>query len=156
MQNQRVHREIQRLNDLFERVTAAASGDDNLQSHWARYLTVLVSGLLETGLSEVYSEFVKGTSPEPVAKYAVFHLARIQNPNCERMLLTAGGFKEQWRQDLEEYLNDEGRREAVDSIINVRHNVAHGGQMGITIARVREYYEKAVSVLEFLERQCGK
>ena len=155
MNNQRLSREVQRLNSLFERVSSAASGDDNLQSHWARYLTVLVSGYLETAISEIYTEFAKRSASKPVSNFTGIHLARIQNPNSERFIVTAGSFKDDWRVNLVEFLNEGGRKEAIDSIINIRHIVAHGKDVGITIYRIKEYYRKSIEVLEFIEQQCG-
>ena len=35
----------------------------------------------------------------------------------------------------------------------IRHQIAHGKDVGATIARITEYFEKAVEVLEFIETQ---
>ena len=47
MKNIEVIRYQQRLDDLFKKIVAFAE-DIELQSHWARYLCILVSGFLET------------------------------------------------------------------------------------------------------------
>ena len=57
---------------------------------------------------------------------------------------------------MEEFLNSDGeiRKNAIDSIMNVRNQIAHGGTTGITVHRVREYLERSVEVIEFIEDQC--
>ncbi|MGA9453625.1 MAG: HEPN domain-containing protein [Verrucomicrobiia bacterium] len=55
--------------------------------------------------------------------------------------------------DLELFLESNGRKDAIDSVMNNRHQIAHGKNSGITIARVRGYLDKAEEVLNFIERQ---
>ncbi len=43
---------------------------------------------------------------------------------------------------------------AINSIMRARNKIAHGDSVQITPARVREYLNRSVKVLEFIERQC--
>ena len=38
--------------------------------------------------------------------------------------------------------------------MNNRHQIVHGKQSGITIARVKQYIEKSIEVVIFIENQC--
>ncbi len=51
-------------------------------------------------------------------------------------------------------MQQNGPKEAIDSIMANRHRIAHGRDSGITVARVREYLDKSVEVVEFIEAQC--
>ena len=57
---------------------------------------------------------------------------------------------------MEEYLDEDApyRRDAIDSIMNNRNQISHGGSVRITVHRVRDYLERCVEVLEFTEDQC--
>ena len=81
----------------------------------------------------------------------------INTPKASRFLEVTKAFSEEWGQRLESYLNSgQGeRRDAVDSIINNRHLIAHGKNTSISVVRVREYLEKAIEVIEFIETQCN-
>ena len=155
MKNQEVARQVQRLRSLVKKVQEASDDDFDLQAHWARYLCILASGLVENGLKEIYSEFIKNKAAKPVADYAISYLSKLQNPKAEKVMELVGSFRQEWRAELETYLADDGRKDAIDSIINNRNQIAHGKDVGVTVVRVSRYFEKIVTVLEFIETQCG-
>ncbi len=154
MDSHELTRQLQKLQMLIQRTNRASSQDFELHSHWGRYLCVLVAGFLENTIAEIYIDYAKSAASEPVASYAASRLTRIQNPNAQRFLDTARSFKRTWVDDLEQFLNDAGRKEAIDSIMANRHQIAHGRDSGITIARVDNYLKKCVEVIEFIESQC--
>lgn len=127
-----------------------------MRSHWAKYLCVLSAGFLENAIEEVYGDFVRNASSKPVADYTTSILSKIQNPNSTKFIETARSFKQEWATALESYVNDNGRREAINSIMKNRHEIAHGKYSGITIVQIKQYLDKAVEVIEFIEGQCGK
>lgn len=153
--NQEVARQVQRLRSLVSKVQEASDNDFDLQAHWARYLCILASGLVENGLKEIYSEFIKNKAAKPVADYAISYLSKLQNPKAEKVMELVGSFKQEWRAELETYLADDGRKDAIDSIMNNRNQIAHGKDVGVTVVRVSSYLEKVVAVLEFIETRCG-
>ena len=154
MRNPNLSSQLQRLKGLFDKTGAACGSDFEMRSHWAKYLCVLCAGFLENAISEIYGEFAGRAASKPVANYAVSILSKIQNPNMHRFIETAHRFKSGWAADLEEFASINGRREAINSIIANRHEIAHGRNSGITLAQVRGYLDKAVEVLEFIENQC--
>jgi hypothetical protein len=144
----------QKLSWLIAQASALAAEQLELQAHWARYICVLASGFLENALKEVYSEYARSCSSAGVADFVESKLATIQNPKAGRFLETAGAFSKAWAVDLETFLETDGRKEAIDSIMANRHLIAHGKDSGITLVRVKDYLAKSVRVIEFIERQC--
>ena len=143
----------QRLDNLFARI-GALGGDIELQSHWARYLCVLVSGYLETSVRRIYSEYARTRAAENVADYVYAQLSSFQNPKMEKILELTGSFSREWADDLKVATEGE-QKDAVDSIVANRHRIAHGESVGITYATMRRYYENAVRVVELIEQQCA-
>ena len=154
MNNREVARQKQRLDSLFQSTQGASSNDLTLQSHWARYLCILVAGFLENALKEIYSEYIKSKASKPIVDYAVHHLMSLQNPKAQRFLDLAGSFQREWRKELEEFISEKGRKDAIDSIMKNRHEIAHGKDTGITIARIKTYFDLSIEVVEFIESQC--
>ena len=154
MRNRELSRQIKYLTSLLKR-TGKATDDVELLGHWGRYLCVLAAGFLENSIYEVYGEFVRRASSPAVAQFAESRLERINNPNARRFVETAGSFKREWAEGLESFLNedDERRRNAINSIMDNRNKIAHGGRVQISVARVREYLSGCVEVVEFIERQ---
>lgn len=154
MQNWTLNRQLQRLHALIQKTRNISADDIELQSHWGRYLCILVAGFLENALMQVYTEYVQKAAPAPIASFAAAALSRMQNPNAQRFVETAQSFQECWGNELEAFMQQNGRKEAIDSIMANRHRIAHGRDSGITVARVREYLDKSVEVVEFIEAQC--
>jgi hypothetical protein len=152
--NREIGRQKQRLDDIFQKTHAATNQDAEIQAHWAKYLTVLTAGLLENAISEVYKDYVGASSNPRVAKYASSVLDRIQNPKCDRFVEVARAFDSSWAEALITYTSSNGTKEAIDSIMNERNHIAHGKDSSISLARIREYYDASLKVIEFIENQC--
>ena len=91
-----------------------------------------------------------------MSRFTLKHLERIQNPKSKRFVDVAYQFKKAWGQDLEQYFaNNPAHKQAIDSLMTNRHLVAHGKQTSISVHRVREYLQKSVEVIEYIESQCG-
>lgn len=145
----------QRLDWLIGE-TAKFQGDQlELQAHWARYLCVLAAGFLENALSEVYSRYAKSCANPQVSNYVEAVLGRIQNPKSGKFLETARSFDRTWEDGLSNFIDSDGRKDAIDAIMANRHLIAHGKDSGISLARVKEYLKKSIEVVEFIEDQCG-
>ena len=152
MKNQEITRQLQKLRALMD--SAMAQTDDlSLQGAWARFFCVLAAGLLENAITEIYTEYVVRVAAPEAANYAVSRLARIQNPNTEKFVETAHAFSHNWGVELEAFVDVDGRKEAIDSIMAIRHQIVHGQNAGISYVRVVEYLGKAEQVLEFIESQ---
>ena len=157
MRNTDLTLRLLQIRQLIDR-TGVATQDVELQGHWGRYLCVVVAGFLETGLQTLYTEFAENSASEHVAHYVRGRLERVTNPNARRFVEVARSFNRRWGEQLEEYLDletDRGsRKNALDSIMNNRNQIAHGGAVRISVSLVRDYLDLVVQVLEFIEDQC--
>lgn len=153
MRNRDLDRQRQTIEALFRRTRDACGDDVEMMAHWARYLCVLCAGFLENALTAVYSDYCRGAASPQVASFAIRALEQISNPKTQRFLEVAGRFRAEWKGELEVFVAEHGRRDAIDSIMNNRHLIAHGQRSDITIARVSDYWAKSVRVVEFLEQQ---
>ena len=82
MRNIEVVRYQNRLDWLFAQV-GLMSDNAELQSHWARYLCILLSGFLEVAVRSLYSGYAKAKAAPYVVNYVERSLERLQNPNME-------------------------------------------------------------------------
>lgn len=152
MKNIEVVRYQQRLDALFEKVEDIS--DIELQSHWARYLCILISGYLEISVRAIYSEYTSKRADENVANYVSNRLGSFQSHKMGNILELTRAFSRQWAEELE--IATEGElKESVDIIVANRHNIAHGRDVGISYVAIREYYQNAVKVIELIEDQCS-
>jgi hypothetical protein len=145
----------QRLEWLMKQASAFRSDQIELQAHWARYLCVLAAGFLENALAEIYSTYAKSCASPSVSNFVESVLARIQNPKANRFIDIARAFDPSWVDNLTTFLQNEGRKDAIDAVMSNRHLIAHGKDSGISLARVKDYVKKSIEVVEFIEVQCG-
>ncbi|MFH1011806.1 MAG: MAE_28990/MAE_18760 family HEPN-like nuclease [bacterium] len=152
MRNIEVFRYQLRLDNLFKQIDALAP-DPEMQSHWARYLCILTAGYLEVSVREILSDYTSKVANRNVGNLVRRYLEGFHNPNMERILQVVGRFDKDWGDSLKS--DTEGQlKEAVDSIMANRHNIAHGKQSGISFVQIKEYYEQAKKVAELIENMC--
>ncbi|MDZ7705482.1 MAG: HEPN domain-containing protein [Trueperaceae bacterium] len=156
MKNREVVKHYDRLNSLFDKIKQLEGLDveTEMRSHWARYLCVLTSGFLEVSVRAIYSEYLRVRVDSSVFGFLEKGL-KIQNPKMNKILDLAGAFNKDWEIELRAFTEGE-LKDAVDSIVDVRNSISHGQDSGITYVRIKQYYESAVKVIEFIEEQCTR
>ena len=88
------------------------------------------------------------SAPE-VASFVERELEYWTNPNTEKICLLLGSFSREWRIQAEIYLVDE-RKESVNSLVALRHKIAHGESVGTSLLQVKMYYQTILKVVEFV------
>ena len=71
----------------------------------------------------------------------------------ERLLQSVGSFDPNWRRALEDFAAG-SVSESVDSIVNLRHQVAHGRSGSLSVARITQYFDTARRLPRKLEELC--
>jgi len=141
-----------RLDATFARARAV-SDDIEIQSDLARYLCVLVSGFLEQAVVELVLEHTRKRAAPSVQLYVESQLRRFGNAKAQRLVEFLGNFDSDWRVNLETFLVDQ-RKDAVDSIIDLRNTIAHGRSAGVTLMRVANYYREIQVVIDRIADLC--
>jgi hypothetical protein len=149
--NTPVHALHARLAATFARATQLPLDDLELKSDFSKYLCVLVSGFLETAVSTCVIEFCRKKSHSAVAKYTTQQLSQLQNLKAEKLLQLVGSFSQDWRIRLENFMKD-GRKDAVDSVVDLRNKIAHGDNVTVTSTRVADYFKAVTEVVEEVEQ----
>ena len=146
-----VSRLKKRLDTIFERCRKIA--DLETQADFAQYLCVLVSGYLEKAVSELVLEHARRSGGPTVQRYVEMTTRRFTNANAEKLKNLLGNFDADWRLKLDAILVDEFK-DAVDSVVSLRHLIAHGGSAGLTYHRIHDYYLRVQKVIEEIGNIC--
>lgn len=151
-----IERQRARLRSVIARGGhAAALRDIEVQAHWAKYCCVLVAGFLEVSVRVLFGTYAAKNAHHRVDRYVGSQLKWIQNPKAQVLLDLAGSFDLIWQSNLANFIEKNGRKDAIDSIMNNRHLIAHGRDSSITIAQVDRHFRKIVEVVEEIEREIG-
>ena len=138
-----VLRRKKRLESAFELISNSGLTPE-LMSHFARYLSVLVSGHVEQSVKELVTEYVRVRAEAKVQRYVGNQLNKLQNINQDKLRQLVESFNPEWWQKITADRVDE--LAALDSVTAVRNSVSHGGDSGITLLIVRQYFD-LVSIL---------
>ena len=141
-----------RLDATFERAKNVGQ-DTELQSDFARYLCILVSGYIETAIVEIILEHARERNAPTLQRFVERRTKRFANAKTSRIQELLGDFDADWRKELEGFLGDE-QKDAIDSIVNQRNIIAHGGSVEITYRRIEKYYQRAQDVIDQVAELC--
>ena len=156
MSDKEILRYQRELDDLFDKVSSLNS-DPEMQSHWAKYLCIRVSGFLEVAVSTIYKKYAKEKAHPFVVNYVERQLSSFQNPKMEKILNITRSFNPKWAEEIELKLSKNTEiKDSIDSIVEVRNKIAHGENIGITYLKMKGYYKNALKLVNLLEEQCDE
>lgn len=147
-----IHSHRQRIETVFARASKLDS-DPELLADQAKYLCVLVSGYIEKALSEIVIEHARRNSSPSVQRFVENNTKNFTNANSEKVLQLLGSFNPDWRHELESILVDENK-DSFDSVISLRHQIAHGSSVGLTYVRIKKYFDAIIYVIEYIQNLC--
>lgn len=142
--------EERRLNEAFERARDFdALGP--LSVDLSRYLVVLVAGWMEQSAFELARARCRRDASGPVQSFSLAHLDRTRNARHEELLDLVGRFDKGWRDQLDSFITSD-KKEAINSIIGLRNQVAHGNPWthNASVARVSNYFESCRTVIHHI------
>ena len=141
-----------RLNHLFQ-LTESLPDDLMIRSHWARYLCVMSAGYLETSVRAIYGEYARTRSTPCIASYVDSKLKSFRSAKMNNIVQLAGTFNPNWADDLTRETEGE-LADSVNSIVNNRHQIAHGKDTGVSLANLSRWHKNATKVIKLLEEIC--
>ncbi len=142
------HQRVTKIRALLAK--AAKVEDLELQGELARYAAVRTSGLIETTVRETFENYVQKRAAPEVQRFVSNRLRRFRNPTLKDILELAAEFSDSWRQALEALPPE--ITAAVDSTVNTRNNIAHGGDAGISLGKMHQYFDLVCDFLQELRQ----
>jgi hypothetical protein len=139
----------QALDATFKRAGDIDVGALETRSDFAKYLCVLVSGFVERSTQELAHECCRNQASPSVAGYAGAQLKFFRNPNRDQLLQLVRTFDVAWSNDLDQNYAD--GLDAVNSVVNNRHVIAHGGTMSLSLHDIGGYYDHVKRLVRRLE-----
>ena len=125
--------------------------NDELKSDMARYACILVSGYLEASCRDIFGNFAKNQSSPAVHRFVARQLDQYYNLKADRFIQLANSFDPERGRKIEQDGEFGKLKDAVDSIVANRNNVAHGRDTGISLAVIKDYYERAGRFIRLIE-----
>lgn len=147
-----IHKQKQRLDGLFAQARKLPEAE--IQSHWSRYLCILVSGFLENSVEDCLTGYCTKRSDQAVANFVSAKLSSFQNPSMSKILDLFGSFNPQWKTAIEDATQGQ-LSDSVNSIVGNRNRIAHGESVSLSMGSLQNYYNDAAKVVEILQQVVG-
>lgn len=134
--------------DLLFNYFSATKLEEELQSHVAKYLTVLISGMYEDIIKHIVKEYIqKEVNALQIENFMNNTIDKsFRNPDHQNLKGFFNRFDKDWMKKLDEKL--EGKDiDALDSIVNQKNLIAHGRNSNITLEDIKKYYESSKNII---------
>lgn len=135
------------LDATFARAKKIDPSEIELRADFARHLCVLVSGFLDQTIKNYTAEYVRKRSNPVVTNYVVRSIKNLTNLKTEKLRQHLLVFDSTWQASVDKLLAEE-RKDAIDSLVDLRHGIAHGQPDDVTLVRVESYYKEIVKVVD--------
>ena len=140
-----LHSITSRLDDVFE--SSRNITDDEIKSHYSRYLCVLASGYLEESIKIIIKTYISTRTHPNISNYINYSTSRMTNFKTKEIGNFLNSFNSEWKEKFETILTDE-EKDSVDSVVANRHQIAHGHNVGVSFVRVNDWYKNIKKAVE--------
>lgn len=150
-----VYRHEQAIANLVSMADRLPVGQP-VQANFTLFIVVRMSGYIERATIEIYHAYASRQNKPALARFAGRRMnRRFWNPNAENLCQLAGDFDASWQVNLRDYLDDNGRKEAINGIVDKRHKIAHGDSINVGLWQVKDWYRRIMEYMRFVEQQVG-
>lgn len=142
-----VRRQEKRLSSNFDLIKKAAV-DQEIQAHYARYLSIRVAGYAEQSLKDLVSAYARHHGSAPLHSYVESKVNRIWGIDRAKLEEVINGLDKTWWSDLLVKMPQE--LDSLNSVGKIRNNVSHGGDQGVTLDTVTQYRDDVIKLVRYL------
>jgi hypothetical protein len=149
LRRRRIDAVFARAKELTDRANSA-----EMQADYAKHLCVLISGHVEKSIGDLLLVYADGKTARPILGFLEAAVRRLTNMDTDRVLVAVGSLDHGWRVAMEVFIDDR-RRQALNSVVGLRNDIAHGGVGSITLNQIERYWEAIQEVVDEVERLLG-
>jgi hypothetical protein len=94
----------------------------------------------------------KHANPQ-VTSFVEGRLDSVTNLNEEKIAQLLGSFNPVWRESFQSKRTPQ-QKDAIDSVVANRHQIAHGRPVEVTLVRMKNYYAEVAGAVKLIDEQC--
>jgi len=149
--------QLDHLFDLVERFQRGQYGHGPpavvlaISGRMTEYLCVRVAGFFEKSIQQIFYEHALRTGRLQLARFVSKELEWETSYNTQRLLDVVGRFDTDWQRQLEIFMADDNRKNALDSIRNDRNRIAHGESVTVGLSTLKEWYKRVTDTVDYVE-----
>lgn len=140
-----------RLDNLFKQFGSLPTSNPLIQSHWSRYLCVLCYGYIETSIRDLLIEYSRNNAHPYIVNFLEKRLERFRNAKMNNILELLSLFNPLWSEKITNTVDSECS-DAINSIADNRHKIAHGKSVGVSRVNITSWYKQSKKFISILEK----
>lgn len=135
------------VEELFKYLSNIPA-DEKLESHFARYMVMVVYAAFESGIKDAFYAHIDRTVKNPkIADYLKSSIKKnYRNVDFTQLLYLINMFDAS-KDNLETQYKDTEIADSFNNIVTNRQNIAHGGVCTVTFSEIESYYNNAKLLL---------
>lgn len=145
----RVHQSKSKLDSIIN--ISLGMENDEIKSHLAKYICVLISGHIEKSVKLIINEYVYHKANKAISDYVNVSLSKSTNYNFEKICQLLFKFNNDWGKALKDQTTEK-EIHSINSIIANRHLIAHGENSGISFVLLNEWFKDTNHVLNRIDQ----
>lgn len=148
-----IERLERKLDEMFVLVASLPNGE--VKARLTDYLCIRTSGLIERVVKQLVGDFMEDASQEEVNRFVVNKLQNVTNLNHVKIEKLLETFSKDWQ---DEYIREATLQEiaSLNSILDLRNSIAHGGNHTAGFNVVKGHYDNVKTVIGRLKRIIRK
>jgi len=140
------------VDRVLKKCSSTAKDDEELASYLSSYLVVMLSGIYEDCVEHLFSLRAEKAGDPELSSYVRKTLhASFRNPKFEKIVEVLGKFGKHYADELKNGVQDRNKQ-ALDSIVNNKNQIAHGGRSQVTLGEVLDFHHNTLPIFEALEK----
>lgn len=153
IKNRAVFQHKQRIESAISLMVSC--NDDKLKSSLSCYICVLASGFIEMSVREYLRVYASNRMNKKQIGIVTTLLSNYRSMKSDTIVKLCKVFDSSLGHDIQSVLDsNQPARDAIDSVVARRHNIAHGGMDQITPVTISGYFKHIVKFFECMETYC--
>lgn len=143
--------ELRRLRERVNRVIELAdkAEEPEIKSNLASLACVLTSAMIEVACRDYVERYVEKRANTEILNYVRTQLYYFQNPKVEYIDKLLRGFSDTIADAFGQAIEGEGK-DAIDSVVNNKNQLAHGKGAGLGLDTMRRYLTQTLRAIDSL------
>jgi len=102
-------------------------------------------------VAELIVAYAEDKAARPIKSYLDATLSRVNNLDKDRLLRVIGALDASWADSLDSFIDDK-RQAALNSIVGLRNDIAHGGGGSLSLRGVEQYWLSVQEIVDHVEQ----
>jgi len=152
MQNNEIKSHKNKIDSLIRRIEKYSKTDFDLEimSDMSKYTCIQVSGYFDKSIIYLLLKYSEKHANKELQKFVYEKLKRFSNASSVKIESLLNSYSKCWGKSIVSHPRYNELKGSINSLVRERNLIAHGEDSTISLARVKQYYQHAEVLLDYI------